>query len=972
MHSWVTIAVPFDARHSSSVRDELRAMGNPAGEEIRTALRANLRIHFVSAGVIERSLSEPAHLVIEASSDVGTHATIDELVSALGPWLQNAFRAGKLEGKLKDLLRRHVVTTGQGLFSRPGLDFTGTPGMTVGRIRDEWELAREVRNLLDTANFSGSALEVRNQIRHAIEINPDPDVARLRPLLTPEPAPLLDPPPPAQSPLSLALALAFPAVWNFFWPLLLVGLGLTLLGGWLAWRSSGSLTLVVTVAIAGLVATVVAVGLAALRIYRRLSALEAADRPDDSLPDQRLIDEIADDENRTVQNHMTGVSIMKPGRLRRFTLRLAFWAIGKIASGQYRPGFLGTIGTIHFARWVLLPGTDRLLFFSNYGGSWESYLEDFVTKANEGLTAVWSNTEGFPRATNLFSGGATDGDRFKRWARRQQQPTPFWYSAYPHVTTARIRANAAIRQGLAAASTREEAELWLAQLGSQTPPPSLLQTDEIPTLLFGGLKHHPHSACLLIALPANARRARSFLSGIRPLVGFGDRPHPKRLAMLALGRGALEKVGLPASAIATFPFPFRDGIASKVRSKILEDTGDDQPGQWLWGSAAEPDAAIIVYASSAWRRGRLESEIKSLLDQAGGSVIHRIQLRTLARQAQTSGSGRRNQEHEVFGFADGVSQPIIRGTRRWMLGRDELHAVEPGEFILGYPDNRGYLPLSPTVASESDPQNLLATVAPPPAAGHPVSVSASHANLDRDLGRNGSYLVIRQLAQDRRLFDRSIAAVARACARHPGVPPGLRGWQLREWIAAKIVGRWRDGTSLVRFPHRPGTGWDGAMIDVEPDNAFLLGAEDPVGHRCPFGAHIRRTNPRESFEPGSLQQLAISNRHRILRAGRPYEAYRRDDGKTEPNGLMFMCFNADIERQFEFIQQTWSMAPQFHGLENEVDGILGRGEKNGRLTIPTPAGPIQVKGLRDIVRVRGGGYFFVPSASALAYLTTLP
>jgi hypothetical protein len=84
---------------------------------------------------------------------------------------------------------------------------------------------------------------------------------------------------------------------------------------------------------------------------------------------------------------------------------------------------------------------------------------------------------------------------------------------------------------------------------------------------------------------------------------------------------------------------------------------------------------------------------------------------------------------------------------------------------------------------------------------------------------------------------------------------------------------------------------------------------------------------------------------------------------------MFMCFNADIERQFEFIQQTWSMAPQFHGLENEVDGILGRGEKNGRLTIPTPAGPLQVKGLRDVVRVRGGGYFFVPSRSALTYLS---
>jgi deferrochelatase/peroxidase EfeB len=302
-----------------------------------------------------------------------------------------------------------------------------------------------------------------------------------------------------------------------------------------------------------------------------------------------------------------------------------------------------------------------------------------------------------------------------------------------------------------------------------------------------------------------------------------------------------------------------------------------------------------------------------------------------------------------------------------MSGRDEIHAVEPGEIILGYPDNRGNWPLTPTAPASSDPDSLLPTVAPPPAGGHAPDLGQSHANLDRDLGRNGTYLVIRQLAQDRGLFEQSVDKVAVACAGHPGVPPGLTAPRLREWIGAKIIGRWRDGTSLVRYPHRPGTGWDG-KLDAEPDNAFLLGAEDPVGERCPFGAHIRRTNPRESFEPGSMEQLAISNRHRILRAGRPYETYRREDGGREGEGLFFMCFNADIERQFEFIQQTWSMAPQFHGLENEVDGILGRGEKNGRLTIPTPHGPLQVKGLRDVVQVRGGGYFFVPGKSALDYL----
>src|SRR4029453_13938250 len=128
-----------------------------------------------------------------------------------------------------------------------------------------------------------------------------------------------------------------------------------------------------------------------------------------------------------------------------FTVTFAFWLIAQFVGRFYRAGFLGSIGSIHFARWSMVPRNGDLLFLSNYGGSWESYLEDFITKAHTGLTGVWSNTVGFPRTSNLFQDGATDGERFKRWARRQQIPTGFWYSAYPALTTANIRANAIIR-----------------------------------------------------------------------------------------------------------------------------------------------------------------------------------------------------------------------------------------------------------------------------------------------------------------------------------------------------------------------------------------------------------------------------------------------------------------------------------------------------------------------------------------------
>lgn len=189
-----------------------------------------------------------------------------------------------------------------------------------------------------------------------------------------------------------------------------------------------------------------------------------------------------------------------------------------------------------------------------------------------------------------------------------------------------------------------------------------------------------------------------------------------------------------------------------------------------------------------------------------------------------------------------------------------------------------------------------------------------------------------------------------------------------------MVGRWKNGTSLVRYPHRPGTPRPGRTY-ARPDNEFLYGAEDPLGERCPLGAHTRRSNPRDSKSPESKDEIGIVNRHRILRVGRRFSSTGSGDRATDKPGLLFMCLNADIERQFEFIQQTWAMSWQFHGLENEVDPLIGRGVKEdgkprqlARLTIPSPRGPMHLTGIRDFVRVRGGGYFFLPGKRALLFL----
>jgi deferrochelatase/peroxidase EfeB len=969
-HSFLTVAIPIAEERVAATNAKLDEMGNPAIKGIRDAMREDLKVHFVSISAISGDGAAKGHLVIEASSDADPKETIALLVTRLDPWLQPVFQAAGLPASnLVGLFGRHVVTSGAGLRDNAGLDFTGTPGMTVTRIRREYDLARKVRNLFDDNVYGGSARDILARVR--AEVAQD---AALAPLLTLEPAPFLVELEDTSSLLTSAPGLLFGAIRKYFWPLLLFDLVLIVAAGVAAWIFYGGVAAVLAVLIAfglALLSLLVILGL----LYAGLRKREESDVPDDSIPNDAVLREVVRRENKTMLNHMTGVSRLKAGRLRRFTVKLAFFIVGTL-SGKFRPGYLAGIGTINFARWVLLPGTNQLLFLSNYGGSWESYLEDFVHKAHDGLTGIWSNCEGYPKSSTLFFGGASQAEPFLRWARRQQRPTYFWYSAYPHLTADRIRSNAAIRQGLAGASTEDEAKAWLANLGSRMPPPAFLDTPEIQTILFGGLKHHPFAASLLLALPDTPGAARTWLGKTAGTVTFGDQPDPGKVTLLALSARGLARLGLDAGQLASFPFAFRTGMADPVRSTILADTGDDKPAQWIWGGGNEVDAALILYAAEKDVLARAMRDAAEGIAEAGGVVVHQVGFRPLEDAAQVSGGGRRNQAKEAFGFADGVSQPIVKGTRRWLKEADSIHTVEPGEFLLGYPDNRGGHAFSPLVRAEEDPHNLLPVVDPVYARGHYPSLDQSGASRDRDLGRNGSYLVIRQLAQDVAAFDQSVAQAARQCADHPGMPPDLEQWQREEWVAAKMVGRWRDGTSLVRYPQRPGTGWDG-KIDVEPDNGFLLGAEDPIGHRCPFGAHVRRANPRDTMEPGSMAQLAINNRHRILRMGRRYDAYQHDGG-SETEGLFFMCLNVELERQYEFIQQTWVMAMQFMGVENEVDAILGRGShkpdaaphKTARLTIPTPHGPIYVRNLRDVVQVRGGGYFFLPSKSALAWLSS--
>lgn len=154
-------------------------------------------------------------------------------------------------------------------------------------------------------------------------------------------------------------------------------------------------------------------------------------------------------EDRSAQNHFVSVTRIKPGRLRAATLRLTLRVINVLWRLYFNPKGLSGIPSIHFARWLVMPGGRRLLFVTNYDGAWGGYLTDFVTLAGEWMNSIWGHCRGFPRTYFLLFGGTRDEQRFKCYARNSQVESLLWYQRYPELTVLAIERNAAVRADLA-------------------------------------------------------------------------------------------------------------------------------------------------------------------------------------------------------------------------------------------------------------------------------------------------------------------------------------------------------------------------------------------------------------------------------------------------------------------------------------------------------------------------------------------
>jgi hypothetical protein len=174
---------------------------------------------------------------------------------------------------------------------------------------------------------------------------------------------------------------------------------------------------------------------------------------------------IAVGEDRDVTNPFSAIGSFKPGWFRLAIATIALRLVGLSGIFVYHSGRLARVSTIHFARWVIIDGDRRVFFASNYDGSLESYMDDFINKVAFGLNLVFSNGMAYPATDYLVHRGALREHEFKHYLHRRQVPTDVWYKAYPGLTTADLARNARVRKGLQRNDmSDDEIRRWLAEI----------------------------------------------------------------------------------------------------------------------------------------------------------------------------------------------------------------------------------------------------------------------------------------------------------------------------------------------------------------------------------------------------------------------------------------------------------------------------------------------------------------------------
>jgi deferrochelatase/peroxidase EfeB len=493
-----------------------------------------------------------------------------------------------------------------------------------------------------------------------------------------------------------------------------------------------------------------------------------------------------------------------------------------------------------------------------------------------------------------------------------------------------------------------------------------IELADIQALVRFGFKHLTQASFLLLRIE-NREAARTWLASA-PVTDASDAsPLPTTALQIALTSEGMRALGVAPDIINGFSHEFIVGMSADTnRSARLGDVQANAPDKWSWGAADGVPHVVVMLYTTPQTHDSYEQAIGAQLSEG---------FKTLKCLRTSELSSR-----EPFGFEDGISQPTLDWKRERPVRDEEQLAYTNlaclGEFLLGYPNEYGMYTDRPLV----DPLRGNTSALP----------LAEDAPEQADVGRNGSYLVMRQLQQDVQGFRNYLDRQSHG------------NKDVSEQLAAAMVGRTREGEPVVGRSSEVIAG----LSPKDDINAFTY-QSDPQGIRCPLGAHIRRSNPRNAdlppgktdilsrlkrtlgFDANALaNDLVASTRfHRLLRRGRKYgmtatagsSVSQQDAIAAAPieTGIHFISLVANISRQFEFVQGAWIAGTRFAGLRNESDPLLGNrqseigGSPSDVFSIPQSDGPDRkLTDLPSFVTVRGGAYFFLPGIRALRYLVS--